>query len=64
MVWKQLLISITSSVDEELRVRNTYLVTENRLLRQQMQGRVQLTASERRELAEMGQRLGKKLSKR
>lgn len=60
MEWKQLLISITSSVDEELRLRNTYLVTENRILRQQMQGRVQLTVRERRELAEIGQRLGKK----
>src|SRR5688572_10058308 len=60
MEWKLLLISITSSVDEELRLRNTYLVTENRILRQQMQGRVQLTVSERRELAEIGQRLGQK----
>jgi len=60
MEWKPLLISITSSVDEELCLRNTYLVTENRVLRQQMQGRVPLTASERRELAEIGQRLGKK----
>ena len=39
MDWKQLLISIRSSVDEELRLRNTYLVTENRVLRQQIQGR-------------------------
>jgi hypothetical protein len=45
MDWKQLLISTTSSVDEEHRLRNTYFVTENRLLRQQIQGRVQLTAS-------------------
>src|SRR2546427_13202544 len=60
MDWKQLLISITSSVDEELRLRNAYLVTENRILRKQIQGRVQLTASERRALAEIGQRLGKK----
>ena len=60
MDWKQLLTSISSSVDEELRLRNAYLVTENRLLRKQMQGRVQLTVSERRELAEIGQRLGKK----
>jgi len=60
MDWKQLLISIRSSVDEELRLRNTYLVTENRLLRQQIQGRGQLTVSERREPAEIGQRLGKK----
>ena len=60
MDWKQLLTSVTSSVDEELRLRNAYLVTENRLLRKQIQGRVQLTVSERRELAAMGQKLGKK----
>jgi putative transposase len=60
MDWKQLLISIRSSVDEELRLRNTYLVTENRILRQQIQGRGQLTVSECREPAEIGQRLGKK----
>src|SRR5215469_9497471 len=36
MDWKQLLGSITTSVDEELRLRNAYLVAENRLLRQQI----------------------------
>ena len=60
MDWKQLLTLITSSVDEELRLRNAYLVTENRILRKQIQGRVQLTMSERRELSAMGQKLGKK----
>ena len=60
MDWKQLLASITRSVGEELRLRNAYLVTENRVLRQQIQGRVQLTASERKALAVMGQKLGKK----
>jgi putative transposase len=60
MDWKLLLTSITRSVDEELRLRNAYLVTENRVLRQQIQGRVQLTASERKALAVMGQKLGKK----
>jgi hypothetical protein len=40
MDWKQLLTSITSSVDGELRLRNAYLVTENRTLRKQIQGRV------------------------
>ncbi len=60
MDWKQLLTSITRSVDEELRLRNAYLVAENRVLRKQIQGRVQLTASERKALAEMGQKLGKK----
>src|SRR5262245_9399059 len=60
MDWKQVLTSITSSVDGELRLRNAYPVTENRILRKQIQGRVRLTASERRELAVIGQQLGKK----
>jgi putative transposase len=54
MDWKQLLAYITSSVDEELLLRNGYLVTENRILRQQLTGRVQLTDAERRSLAETG----------
>ena len=34
MDWKQLLVYLTGSVDQELLVRNEYLVTENRILRQ------------------------------
>ena len=60
MDWKKLLGSITASVDEELRLRNAYLLTENRLLRQQISGRVHLTNSDRKILAELGQQLGKK----
>jgi putative transposase len=60
MDWKQLLAYISGSVDEELLLRNAYLVTENRLLRQQIKGRVQLTDAERRTLAEIGKQLGKK----
>jgi putative transposase len=60
MDWKQLLGSITASVDEELRLRNAYLVAENRILRQQIIGRVQLTDSDRKALAEIGQKLDKK----
>jgi len=41
MDWQQLLTSITSSVDEELRLCNAYLVTGNRILRKQIQGRLQ-----------------------
>src|SRR5215471_9082006 len=59
MVWKQLLAYITGSVDEELLRRNEYLVTENRLLRQQIPGRVRLSDSERKSLAELGKKLGK-----
>ena len=60
MDWKKLRGSITMSVDEELRLRTAYLVTENRILRQQISGRVQLTDSDRQALAEIGQKLGKK----
>ena len=59
MDWKILLGTITASVDEEIRLRNTYLVAENRILRQQINGRVQLTDGDRRTLAELGQKLGR-----
>jgi hypothetical protein len=59
MDWKKLLGSIPASVDEELRLRHAYLVAENRMLRQQITGRVQLTDSDRKALAELGQQLGK-----
>jgi transposase len=59
MDWKQLLVSITTSVDQELRVRNAYLAAENRILRNQITGRVQLSAGDRQALAEIGQKLGK-----
>jgi putative transposase len=60
MNWKQLLVSITGSVDEELRPRHAYLTAENRILRNQIKGRVPLSDAERKTLAEMGQKLGKK----
>ena len=60
MEWTQLLAYFTGSVDEELLLRNEYLVTENRILRQQLTGRVQLSDAERRNLAEIGKKLGKK----
>jgi putative transposase len=63
MNWKQLLASITGSVDEELRLRHAYLTAENRILRNQIKGRVPLTDAERKTLAEMGQKLGKKALK-
>jgi putative transposase len=59
MDWKQLLVYITGSVDQELLLRNEYLVTENRLLRQQMPGRVRPTDRERKTLAEIDKKLGK-----
>jgi hypothetical protein len=40
MDWKKLLADMTGSVDQDLMLRNEYLVTENHLLRQQIPGRV------------------------
>jgi putative transposase len=60
MDWKQLLVYMTGSVDQELLVRNAYLATENRILRQQITGRVRLSDGERKTLAELEKKLGKK----
>jgi transposase InsO family protein len=57
--WKHLLAYITGTVDQELLMRNEYLVTENRILRQQIKGRVQLSDGERMRLGEIGKKLGK-----
>jgi putative transposase len=59
MDWKQLLAYMTGSVDQELLVRNEYLVTENQILRQQIPGRVRLSDGERKTLAELGKKLGR-----
>ena len=59
MDWKQLLAYITGTDDQELLLRNEYLVTENRILRNQIKGRIRLSDGERTTLAEMGQKLGK-----
>jgi hypothetical protein len=59
MDWKMLLACVTGSIDEELLLRNEYLVAENRILRTQLEDRVQLTDAERQTLAEIGKKLGK-----
>jgi hypothetical protein len=59
MDWKTLLACITGSVEEELLLRNEYLVEENRILHHQIEGRVQLTDAQRRTLAEIGKKLSK-----
>ena len=59
MDWKTLLAYISGSVDEELLLRNEYLVAENRILRDQIKGRLHLSDAERQTLAEIGKKLGK-----
>ena len=60
MNWKRLLAYITGSVEEELLLRNEYLVTESRILRSQIRRRVLLTDPERIGLAKIAKRLGRK----
>ena len=55
-----MLAYITGSVDQELLLRNEYLATENRILRDQIKGRLRLTDPERISLAEIGKRLGRR----
>jgi hypothetical protein len=45
MNWKIWLAYITGTVDQDLLLRNEYLVTENRILRQQINARVRLVYS-------------------
>jgi len=47
-------------VDQELLLRNEYLVAENRILRNQIKGRLRLSDPERIQLADIGKRLGRK----
>jgi len=60
MNWKRMLAYVTGSVDEGLLARNEYLVTENRILRNQIQGRIRLTDPERVSLVLAARRLGRK----
>jgi len=60
MNWKRFLAHITGSVDQELLLRNEYLATENRILRNQLKGRMRLADAERISLAEIGKRLGRR----
>ena len=60
MDWRRVLAYITGTVDEELLLRNEYLAAENRILLEQLQGRLRLTDLQRKTLAEIGHRLGRK----
>jgi len=60
MEWVRILAYITGSVDEELLLRNEYLATENRILRAQIKGRLLLSDAEKKTLADIGYRLGRK----
>jgi hypothetical protein len=60
MDWPRILAYITGTVDQELLLRNEYLAAENRILREQVKGRLLLSDAEKKTLAEIGFRLGHK----
>ena len=55
-----MLAYVTGSVDQELLLRNQYLVTENRILRNQIKGRMMLSDPERLNLATIAKQLSRK----
>jgi putative transposase len=58
--WTCILACITGTVDQELFLRKDYLVTENRILKAQLETRLRLTDADRITLAEIAHRLGRK----
>ena len=60
MYWARILAYITGTVDQELLLRNEYLVAENRILKAQLTTPLRLTDAERLTLAEIAHRLGRK----
>jgi len=60
MDWPRILAYITGTVDQELLLRNEYLAAENRILREQVKGRLLLSDSEKKTVAEIGFRWGRK----
>jgi hypothetical protein len=60
MEWARILAHIAGTVDQQLLLRNEYLVAEDRILKPQLQGRLRLSDAERARLGEIGHRLGRK----
>jgi transposase InsO family protein len=60
MDWARMLAYITGTVDQELLLRNEYLVAENRIMKAQLKTPLRLTNAERTILAEIAHRLGRK----
>jgi hypothetical protein len=59
MDWARILAFVTGTVDQELLARIEYLAAENRVVKAQLKGRLQLSDAERATLGEIGHRLGR-----
>ena len=60
MEWARILAYTTETVDQELLLRNEYLVAENQILKAQLKRRLRLSDDERAKLGEIGHRPGRK----
>ncbi len=60
MLGARLLAYVTGTVNQELLLRNEYLMAENRILRGQIEGRLLLSEGEKGTLAEIAHRLPRK----
>src|SRR6516162_8294881 len=58
--WARLLAYVKGLVNQELLLQNEYVAQENRVLRGRLPARLRLSDPERRTLAEIGKRLGRK----
>ena len=59
--WARLLAFVTGLVNQELLLRNEYLMAENRILRSRLSSRLRLSDPERSTLAEIAKRSDTKL---
>jgi putative transposase len=59
MAWETLLASVAGRIDRELQLKIEYLAAENRILRDQSNGRPRLTDPQRITLATIGKKLGR-----
>jgi hypothetical protein len=59
--WARLLAYVTGLVNQRLLLQCEYLIAENRILHSHLSANLRLRDSERRTLAEIGKRLGRKL---
>lgn len=58
MLWARMLAYVAGMVNQELLLRDGYLMAENRILRGQIKGRLLLSEGEKATLADIARRLG------
>jgi hypothetical protein len=58
--WLQLLAYVTGSINQEVLLRNEYLLAENHILKSQIKGRLRLSDGEKATLAGIAKRVGRK----